>query len=261
MSAGGYGTHPAAQRMVARRPWLAQVVRWLYPPMPTLNIIPPRKLDTIRAALFFPGGTVINVGSGAMQGAGARLWQGAQASGAYIVHVDLGAAPGVSLVADAMNLPLPDTSVDSVILQAVLEHVPEPDRVIGEAARTLKPGGCIYVEMPFLQGFHADPHDYQRYTIEGLRRRLGTFHEIDTGVSAGPFSALVWLLRDLASSWTKRPLLYVVLRFTAAWVLAPLRYLDLLVRSNPVATRLASEVYMLAQKPANSEGTQPDDRE
>jgi SAM-dependent methyltransferase len=216
--------------------------------MPTLNVIPNEKLRSIRAALFKPGGTVVNVGAGTLQGAGARLWHGAELSGARIVHIDLGLAPGVTLVADAMRLPFADTSVDSVILQAVLEHVPDPEKVIGEAMRVLKPSGCIYVEVPFLQGFHADPHDYQRYTLEGLRCRLSAFRELDAGVSAGPFSALVWLVRDLASSWTTHPLLFVPLRFAAAWILAPLRYLDLLVRSNRVATRLASEVYMLGQK-------------
>lgn len=248
MNPGGFGTHPIAARLVKRWPWLARLVRLAYPPMPTLNVIPSEKLRSIRTALFRPGGTVVNVGAGSLQGAGARLWRGAESSGARIIHIDLGLAPDVTMVADAMRLPFGDATVDSVILQAVLEHVPEPDRVIGEATRVLKPGGCIYVEVPFLQGFHADPHDYQRYTLEGLRCRLGAFRELDSGVSAGPFSALVWLLRDLVSSWTTRPVLFVPLRFAAAWGLAPLRYLDLLVRSNRVAARLASEVYMLGQK-------------
>lgn len=182
------------------------------------------------------------------------MWRGAAPGAARVIHVDLGHADGVTLVADAMQLPLADATVDSVVLQAVLEHVPQPERVIDEATRVLKPGGFIYVEVPFLQGFHADPHDYQRYTLEGLRRQLAAFREIDAGVSAGPFSALVWLLRDLASSWTTQPVLFALLRFTAAWLLAPLRYLDLLIRSNRVAARLASEVYMLGQKPDNQSG-------
>jgi SAM-dependent methyltransferase len=251
-NAGGFGSHPMAVRLVGRWPWLAGLIKWVYPPMPTLNVIPAPKLSRIRAALFVREGLVINVGAGTLQGAGARLWEGVEASGAHVLHIDLGPGPGVSLVADAMRLPFAAATVDSVILQAVLEHVPEPEQVIAEAARVLKPGGCIYVEVPFLQGFHADPHDYQRYTIEGLRRRLAVFREIDAGVSSGPFSALVWLLRDLASSWTSSPVLFLPLRFTAAWLLAPLRYLDFVVRSNRVAARLASEVYLLAQKPPGS---------
>lgn len=254
MSAGGFGSHPIARALTRRWPWLANLVALLYPPMPTLNIISPERLRSIQAALFPAGSLVVNVGSGALQGAGARLWRGAAPGAARVIHVDLGHADGVTLVADAMQLPLADATVDSVVLQAVLEHVPQPERVIDEATRVLKPGGFIYVEVPFLQGFHADPHDYQRYTLEGLRRQLAAFREIDAGVSAGPFSALVWLLRDLASSWTTQPVLFALLRFTAAWLLAPLRYLDLLIRSNPVAARLASEVYMLGQKPDNQSG-------
>jgi SAM-dependent methyltransferase len=249
MSAGGFGTHPVARGMVERWPWLARAVASLYPPMPTLNIIPRERLRSIQAALFPEGCTVVNVGAGALRGAGARLWHGLASNAARVIHVDLGSATGVSVVANAMQLPLADATVDSVILQAVLEHVPDPERVIDEAWRVLKPGGFIYVEVPFLQGFHADPHDYQRYTLEGLRRRLSAFREADAGVSAGPFSALVWLLRDLASSWTTQPVVFALLRFTAAWLLAPLRYLDVLLRSNRVAARLASEVYMLGQKP------------
>ncbi len=254
MSAGGFGSHPIARALTRRWPWLANLVALLYPPMPTLNIISPERLRSIQAALFPAGSLVVNVGSGALQGAGARLWRGAAPGAARVIHVDLGHADGVTLVADAMQLPLADATVDSVVLQAVLEHVPQPERVIDEATRVLKPGGFIYVEVPFLQGFHADPHDYQRYTLEGLRRQLAAFREIDAGVSAGPFSALVWLLRDLASSWTTQPVLFALLRFTAAWLLAPLRYLDLLIRSNRVAARLASEVYMLGQKPDNQSG-------
>lgn len=252
MSAGGFGTSPIARSLASRHPWLGRWLRLLYPPMPVLNVISNDKLRAIRAALFPAGAIVVNVGAGAAQGAGARLWRGVESSGAYVIQLDLDSGPDITLIADAMNLPLAEASVDSVVLQAVLEHVAEPEAVIREAARVLKPGGFIYVEMPFLQGFHADPHDYQRYTVEGLRRRLASFRETAAGVSAGPFCALVWLLRDLASSWTTNPLLFALLRFIAGWGLAPLRYLDFLVRSNRVALRLACEVYLLAQKPGAS---------
>ena len=36
--------------------------------------------------------------------------------------------------------------------------------------RVLKPNGFIYIEVPFLQGFHADPNDFHSYT-----RRLKDF--------------------------------------------------------------------------------------
>src|SRR5262249_18521408 len=163
----GFGSHPTAAALAKRWPFLEKLISVLYPPMPVLNTIPHETLQRIRAALFPKGAKVLNIGAGTAQGAGARLWRGVESSGTYVIQLDGDWGPDITLIADAMRLPLAEASVDSVVLQAVLEHVAEPDAVISEAARVLKPGGFIYVEMPFLQGFHADPHDYQRYTVEG----------------------------------------------------------------------------------------------
>ena len=51
--------------------------------------------------------------------------------------------------ADAHRLPFADDSVDWVLLVGVLEHVDDPDRVLEEARRVLKPGGLGYVAVPF----------------------------------------------------------------------------------------------------------------
>ncbi|HEX2669794.1 MAG TPA: bifunctional 2-polyprenyl-6-hydroxyphenol methylase/3-demethylubiquinol 3-O-methyltransferase UbiG [Polyangiaceae bacterium] len=45
---------------------------------------------------------------------------------------------------DALNLPYPDCSFDSVCAMDFLEHVENPDRVIAEAARVLKPSGLFF---------------------------------------------------------------------------------------------------------------------
>ena len=44
---------------------------------------------------------------------------------------------------NVMQVPLPDTSVDVVISQEALLHVPDKERALGEAYRILKPGGRI----------------------------------------------------------------------------------------------------------------------
>ena len=45
---------------------------------------------------------------------------------------------------DALNLPFPDGSFDAVCAMDFLEHVENPDRVIAEAARVLKPSGLFF---------------------------------------------------------------------------------------------------------------------
>jgi len=80
------------------------------------------------------------------------------------------AAPDV--FADAAALPLPDASMDGVVCLEVLEHVPDPARVIREIARVLKPGASAWLSMPFLYPVHDAPFDFQRYTEYGLRRDI-----------------------------------------------------------------------------------------
>ena len=46
-----------------------------------------------------------------------------------------------ALLMHGPKLPLPDDSVDVVTLFQVLEHTPEPERLLDEVARVLKPGG------------------------------------------------------------------------------------------------------------------------
>lgn len=68
------------------------------------------------------------------------------------------------------SLPFADGAFDTIILSDVLEHVPSPERLWGELARLLAPGGHALVNVPFLYGIHEAPHDYARYTEFALRR-------------------------------------------------------------------------------------------
>jgi SAM-dependent methyltransferase len=52
---------------------------------------------------------------------------------------------------DAMDMrAIPDSSVDVILLIFVLEHIASPDRLFGEIARTLKPGGGVLFLAPNL---------------------------------------------------------------------------------------------------------------
>ena len=79
--------------------------------------------------------------------------------------------------------------MDAVVIQAVLEHVLDPDQVVREIHRVLRPGGLIYAETPFLQQVHAGPYDFTRYTASGRR---AVFRSRTAGVLAR--AAFSWLL-------------------------------------------------------------------
>ena len=247
---GGYGSNEIVSSIAHGRPFLRSLVSMLYPPMPTLNVIPKKSLRVIRNEVFRPGATVVNIGSGGLSGCGYRLWEDVMSSEANVYHLDIEQTPTVAVLGDAHRLPFEDCSVDSLLCQAVIEHVQNPQKVVDEAHRVLKPGGMLYLEVPFLQGFHADPYDYQRYTLEGLRVITKAFDERMSGVSVGPVCALIWLLRDGFSSCFSSPYLYFFSRFILGWLLSPFRYFDLFIRNNRAATKLACEYYYLCQKPS-----------
>lgn len=81
-----------------------------------------------------------------------------------------GARPDV--FGTAGSLPFRDASFDTLLLLDVLEHLPDPQAALAEVARVLAPGGRLLLTVPFLYPIHDDPHDYQRYTRNGLRVAL-----------------------------------------------------------------------------------------
>ena len=82
---------------------------------------------------------------------------------------------------DVEDLQFPDNSFNAVVCWSVLEHVPHPQRAIAEMHRVLKPNGQIWVQLPFLFPYHADPHDFWRVTPNGLRVWMEAFDEIACG--------------------------------------------------------------------------------
>ena len=71
--------------------------------------------------------------------------------------------------ASGLQLPFIDASFDTAVSFQVLEHVPQPARMLAEIARVLKPGGVLVLTAPHIWGIHEEPHDYYRFTPYGLR--------------------------------------------------------------------------------------------
>ena len=156
-------------------------------------------------------------------------------------------APGIR--ADAARLPFRSQSLDCVLATALLEHVPNPRHVVREVYRVLRPDGVFYVEVPFLEGFHADPDDYQRYTFRGLEVLLRRFEILDREVCVGPNSALTWILREYPGAWFSNRYAALAAKFVAAWVTSPIRHLDRLMARRPGAFRIAAGLSVLARRP------------
>lgn len=107
------------------------------------------------------------------------------------VNLDVFGYPNVDVVSSHSRLPFRDKSFDVVVLDSVLEHVPDPQEKLDEAYRVLRKGGRVIVIVPFLQRYHGYPHDYQRYTITGLKNIARRFRQVECGVSGGSRTALL----------------------------------------------------------------------
>ncbi|HEY9480755.1 MAG TPA: class I SAM-dependent methyltransferase [Candidatus Paceibacterota bacterium] len=68
--------------------------------------------------------------------------------------------------------PLDGTSFDSVIMTEVMEHVFEPDQILSEVNRVLRPGGIVLLSAPFAWDEHEQPYDYARYSSFGFKHLL-----------------------------------------------------------------------------------------
>jgi SAM-dependent methyltransferase len=76
-------------------------------------------------------------------------------------------------VCDLRAIPVADARFDRVILNQVLEHLPDPIAVLTELNRVLKPGGKIICTCPLFYEEHEQPYDFYRYTQFGLRHLFG----------------------------------------------------------------------------------------
>jgi SAM-dependent methyltransferase len=99
---------------------------------------------------------------------------------------------GPDVVYDGRTLPFGDGSFDTVMSVQVLEHTPDPQRLIDEMARVLAPDGTLILTAPFSFRLHEEPHDYFRYSPYGLKAMLAHagLEVVDVRAQGGLFSVL-----------------------------------------------------------------------
>jgi SAM-dependent methyltransferase len=160
-----------------------------------------------------------------------------------VIGTDIYHSPHTTLIADGHRLPLADRSVDGVWIQAVLEHVLDPQQVVSEIHRVLRPDGLVFADTPFMQQVHEGAYDFTRFTLSGHRWLFRHFALIDAGTSGGAGMASLWSVRYLARAMTGSGPLGTLMQLAFFW----LRFIDRWAGPRDSADA-ASAVYFYGRK-------------
>ncbi|PWQ99783.1 class I SAM-dependent methyltransferase [Leucothrix pacifica] len=164
-----------------------------------------------------------------------------------LVSFDIYASDSVQFVADAHDIPLPDNAFDGVIIQAVLEHVLDPEKVVSEIYRVLKDDGIVYAETPFLQHVHEGAYDFTRYTESGHRFLFKNFELIKSGTTAGAGTQLLWAIEYFSRGIFRSRNIGKIFKLLFFW----LQYLDSLIPES-YNIDAASGVFFAGRKQSKS---------
>jgi SAM-dependent methyltransferase len=167
-----------------------------------------------------------------------------------VLNIDLFPSANVDIVADIAETPLKDGCADFVILDSVIEHVPDPVAVTREARRILKPGGQLLVNCPFMLPYHGYPGHYQNFTRDGLLYLLRDFSQQSVRPTLGPMTAWVNMTAETFAVMVAGERGFFYLAAKAA-ILVPifwLKYLDALFVRAERSHRVAGMLCALATK-------------
>lgn len=224
--------------LIKKFPWLFQFLTYAIGSISYFGWSPRKALRKTYREEDLKDKIVLNIGSGI------------KAIHPEVINVDIFPYKDVGLVTDATKLPIADNSVDMVVTESTLEHIPDVELAIQEICRVVKPGGYVYISIPFLMPFHASPNDYFRLTSAGIKHKFAVFEQQRVGMNGGPASALVTLLMhffalpfSLISTGLYNFVTYLVMA-----VLSPLRILDLVFYLFPRSMDAAAMTYFIGKK-------------
>lgn len=102
-------------------------------------------------------------------------------SDVLVETLDIDPTSGCTYVGDicARNDAIQDGAFDYVVCTEVLEHTLQPFDAVREIGRILKPGGLLFLSVPFNFRIHGPLPDCWRFTEHGLRALLSGFEIVE----------------------------------------------------------------------------------
>jgi len=112
----------------------------------------------------------------------------------FYIGIDITKKLPVDILCYSERLPFKFNCFDVCVCTQVLEHVEKPELVVSEISRTLKPGGFLFASTHGNWPVHDFPHDYHRWTDEGLRKLLNAFSKVEVYECPSPIASIIQLI-------------------------------------------------------------------
>ncbi len=139
----------------------------------------------------------------------------------------------ISFVSDLSSIPIIANHYNLIICTQVLEHVSNPQLVLKELFRVLKPNGELWLSAPFYYEEHEIPQDYYRFTKFGLTHLFETagFKVSEITPLEGYFMTLAYQLKIASQALPTNPQYYEenLMGFLLPLIMVPIKFLFLLL--------------------------------
>ena len=119
-----------------------------------------------------------------------------------VVELETAIFRNTDIVGDGHALPFGDGVFDAVLAINAFEHYRQPDKVVSEILRVLKPGGRVFIHTAFLQPLHEPPWHFFNCTKFGLQEWFSPFEIVSLQVSENfnPIYALAWQADEMLAA-------------------------------------------------------------
>jgi SAM-dependent methyltransferase len=140
------------------------------------------------------------------------------------IEADVATAANINLDIELLSnqpVPLSDSSVDTILANQTLEHVPDTDFYLKECYRLLRSDGTLILSAPMQWRHHEVPYDFFRFTKYGLTEVLNRngFELSQIASTGGVYSLLGQIfLNHLAERGIQRRLLFRLVNSIALWL-------------------------------------------
>ncbi|MCJ7805188.1 class I SAM-dependent methyltransferase [Patescibacteria group bacterium] len=97
---------------------------------------------------------------------------------------------------DMMNMHYEANSIDAFTCFVVFEHISAPKKAIDEIYRVLRPGGKLFLTVPFIFPFHGAPDDFYRFSPSAIKEMLAKFNLFHFEALGNHYSAMALFLQS-----------------------------------------------------------------